>query len=206
MIITLNRQFGSGGREIGRKLAKDLEYDFYDKSIVFEIAKRSGLNPEYVEENSESFGSAFQFANGPRSFIAYQQTLPMQVQIEQHNIIQELGGKEKAVFVGRRADYILEERNPFRVFVYSSDIKSRVDRCMIHEEKHAEENDGKMKTPKEMEKAIQKIDDSRRKYYEMYTGTKWNSIANYNLCIDTSKVSIEAAVEIIKIAAFEATK
>ncbi len=206
MIITLNRQFGSGGREIGEKLAESLEYNYYDKSIVFEIAKRSGLNPEYVEENSESFASALQFANGPRSFSTYQQTLPMQVQIEQHNIINELGEEGNSVFVGRRADYILEEKNPFRVFVYSSNIETRVERCMIYEKKHAEEKGEKAKSPKEMEKAIHKIDEVRRKYYEMYTGAKWNNTANYNLCIDTSKIKIEDAVEIIKIAVFGAKK
>ena len=197
MIITLNRQFGSGGREIGRKVADALNVPFYDKNIVSEIARRSGLHPDYIEENSESFIGSMKFANIARSFTIYQETIPMQIQIEQHNIIEELGKDNTGVFVGRRADYVFQEKKPFKVFIYSSDINKRIERCMEHAKKHPEENSA-IKTEKEFEKEILKLDDSRRRYYEMYTDLKWEHPQNYNLCIDTARINIDDAVEIIK--------
>ncbi len=190
-IITISRQFSSGGREISLKLAEALDYAYYDKQLIQAVAEETGYVAEFIEKYSEaSVTRSYPFAFG-RSFAMYQQTPIEQIQIAQTNIIKELGNKGNAVFVGRCADQILSDLNPFKVFIYSSDIGARIERCYEQVPTDREKGD------KEMRKMIQKIDKERASYYEFVSSGEWGVVSNYNLCIDTAFFSTEQAVELL---------
>ena len=188
-IITISRQFSSGGREIGKRLADSLLYAYYDAEIIKKVAEESGFCESYIEKYSE--------ANITRGYnYTFGQTFSTlspsdQVQIAQAKVIRELSTKGDCVIVGRCADYILKDSNNFKVFIYSSDMEQRIKRC--YEKVPADKN----KTAKEMQKMIKAIDKTRSKNYNYYTGQDWEDMTNYNLCIDTSVVSIKQAVATI---------
>ncbi len=191
-IITISRQFGSGGREVSKRLADKLGFAYYDKQLISEIEKESTFSPEFIKKYSEApITHTFPLSFGRTLPMYYQQPASVQVQIEQTNVIRKLAQKGNAIFVGRSADYTLRDEDIFKVFIYSSDMDKRVQRCF---EKGADTED---QTEKSMEKEIRKVDKRRAKYYEDFTGQKWGQMTNYNLCIDTSKVSIKKAVDLI---------
>ena len=189
-IITIGREFGSGGRELGRRLADYLQIAYYDKEIITEIAKRTKLSEEYVHNVVEhhpypllpiTIGRSFNPMGNPMFQIT--QT----VYAEQTKILKEMGEQSDCVIVGRCADYILRDDKPFRIFVYA-DMESRIRRCQ------ARAPEGENLTDKEMKQKIQAIDKGRAKYYEFYTGLKWGDKANYDLCINTANLNIKEAV------------
>ncbi len=189
MIITISRQFSSGGREIAKKLAEKLQLAYYDKELIEEVSKKTGFKKEYIEEYSEAaISRTFPQVYG-RSFVYYQQMPADQIQVAQADIIKEVGEKGNAVIVGRCADDLLKSGDVLKVFIYASNMESRITRCK------AKGNDDK--TDKELLKEITQIDKKRAKYYEYYTGKKWGDMENYNLFIDTTKIGIEKAVELI---------
>ena len=168
-IITIGREFGSGGRELGRRLSEELGFAYYDQEIISEIARRTEMSEQYVQsivEHKPSFsfpihiGRSFYPAPAP----VFDQS--MSVYQEQARIITEMAHKSDCVIVGRCGDYILKEYEPFRMFVYA-DMESKMKRCR---EKASEEE--KM-TDKELKQHILGIDKKRAKYYEFYTGHKW---------------------------------
>ena len=191
-LITIGREFGSGGREFGRRLAEELNIDYYDKEIVTEISKHTSLSEEYVHRVMESQPhQLYPITIGQT--ISYVDSYPLQqiqsVYQAQTDIIKSLAEKSDCVIVGRCADYILRDYKPFRIFVYA-DMDSRVQRCFERspEEEHY--------TDKQMKKRIHKIDKNRAKYYEFYTGQKWGYRTNYDLCVNTTDVSIKDTVHI----------
>ncbi len=190
-IITISRQFGSGGREIGRKLSEKLGYAYFDKELITAVAEQTGLSAEYVEIFSESHS----VKNTPylfgRTFITYQESPAEQIQIVQHKILNELAEKGDCVIIGRCADYILREQNPFKLFIYSSSMDAKLERC------YAKVPAEKGTSNKQMIKQINEVDKKRSKYYEYYTSQKWAEVENYNLCIDTARFSIDKAIDII---------
>ena len=195
-IITIGREFGSGGREFGRKLAELLGFPYYDREIISEIAKRTSLSEKYIQNIAENKPIIpFPIHTG-RTFFTVMPDYGQSVQSEQHNIIREVASKSSCVIVGRGADYILRDLNPFRIFVYS-DIESKIKRCRENQSndyEHAELND------KELTKRIEQINKSRSDYYEFYTGQKWGDKSNYDLCINTTFVTpdkLASAVELI---------
>lgn len=191
-IITIGRQFGSGGREVGKRLADALEFAYYDEEIIKAVADESGLHPDYLSKYSEAKATrAYPFVFGRT--LSYQRppSLAEDVQILQMKIIKELATQGNSIFVGRCADYILREENPFKIFIYASDMNTRVQRCY---DKVPADKD---KSEKEMVKMILSVDKERSKYYEFRTSQKWSDMQNYNLCIDTSVVGVKGAVEII---------
>lgn len=190
-IITISRQFGSGGREVGKRLADKLNYAYYDKELINAVAKESNLSEDYIEKYSEAaLSRSFPLVFG-NSFYSYSIQPSEQVQIAQSKVILELAHKGDSIFVGRCADYILSESKPFKVFVYASDMDFRIERC------YRRVSEEKIKSEKDMKKKILKIDKQRASYYEFYSDQKWGDIENYNLCIDTSKLGIKATVDII---------
>ena len=189
-IITIGREFGSGGRELVRILADYLQIAYYDKEIITEIAKRTKLSEEYVHNVVEhhpypllpiTIGRSFNPMGNPMFQIT--QT----VYAEQTKILKEMGEQSDCVIVGRCADYILRDDKPFRIFVYA-DMESRIRRCQ------ARAPEGENLTDKEMKQKIQAIDKGRSKYYEFYTGLKWGDKANYDFCINTANLDIKEAV------------
>ena len=195
-IITIGREFGSGGRELGRKLAEKLEIAYYDREIISEISKRTSLSEKYIQNIAEHRPIIpFPIHTG-RTFWAVVPDLGQSVQSEQHNIIREAAEKSDCVIVGRGADYILRDMKPFRIFVYS-DEESKIKRCLENQgEDFYPEKDSSM-NDKEFAKRISQINKSRAEYYEFYTGLKWGDKANYDICVNTSNISPEEIAEII---------
>ena len=190
-IITISRQFGSGGREIGKRLADELLYSYYDHELVKRVSDESGLAESYIERYSESsFTRTYPFTFG-NAFSNYSQPPSDKVQIAQSKIMKELSEKSNCIIVGRCADYIIKEHNILKIFIYSSDIDARINRC------YDKVPTDKSKSKKEMQKMILDIDKQRAKYYSYYTGQEWGNMSNYNLCIDTSAVNIKKAVATI---------
>ncbi len=192
-VITIGREFGSGGREFGRRLAEELGIEYYDKEIIMEISKHTALSEDYVREIIESkphnlypitVGCSIAYMND----YAFKQV--QSVYTAQNSIIKELADRSDCVIVGRCADFILRERNPYRIFVYA-DMKSRIERCMKRapKEEHYSE--------KQMQRRIKAIDRQRAKYYNFYTGRKWGDKSYYDLCVNTTATEIKEIVPLI---------
>lgn len=198
MIITIGREFGSGGRELGKRLAEALGIAYYDKEIVSEVAKKTDLAYEYVQNIIEKRPIVYYPISIGHSFEDYTSYIAGQhssVQAEQERVIKELAEKADCVIVGRCADYILRDLNPYKIFVYANmDVK--VKRCVEKGEVDTSLNDRKIR------KTIKLIDKQRAEYYEFFTGSKWGDKANYDLMINTSNQSIKeialGLAEIIK--------
>ena len=186
-IITIGREFGSGGREFGRRLAEELHIEYYDREIITEVAKRTKLTEEYIHMVTEQRPHAlFPITVGRSINLMADQSFYMvqSVYAEQSRILRELAEKSDCVVVGRCADYILRDWEPFRVFVYA-EMESRIRRCQ--ERGTAEEK----LSDKDMRRSIQDVDRSRAKYYSFYTGQKWGDKEYYDLCINTTNRDIK---------------
>ncbi len=189
-IITIGREFGSGGRELGRRIAEELKIEYYDKEIMTEIAKNTSLSEEYIKQVTEHKPhNLFPITIG-QSMIGTGDYYLQQIQSvhnAQSDIIKDLAKKSSCVIVGRCADYILKDEldmRVYRIFVYA-DIEKRIARC-------AERNaDKEGLTEKEIKKQILEIDKNRAKYYEYYTGQKWGDRKNYEICINTTDMVIK---------------
>lgn len=185
-IITIGREFGSGGRELGRLIAERLNYAYYDREIISEIAKRTSLSEKYIQNIAEHKPLIpFPIHTG-RTFWAVIPDYGQEVQKEQHDIIREMASKRDCVIVGRGADYILRESKPFRLFIYS-DIESKIKRCK--ENGGSDYENGESMTEKELRKRIEQINKARADYYEFYTGQRWGDKSNYDLCINTANIT-----------------
>ncbi len=188
MVITLGREFGSGGRELGRRLADHLQIAYYDKEILTEIAKRTQLTEEYIHNVVEHHPyPLLPITVGHSLYPDMTFQIQQSVYVEQSNIIKEMAAASDCIIVGRCADYILRDIKPFRIFVYA-DMDSRIMRC------HNRAPEGEHLSDKEMKQMIQKVDKGRSKYYEFYTGEKWGDKSHYDLCINTSNVVIKDLV------------
>lgn len=174
-IITIGREFGSGGRELGRRLSEALGIAYYDQEIVSEIARRTEMSEQYVQsivENRPSFSFPIHIGRSfcPMPSPALEQSLA--VYQEQSRIIMEMAQKSDCVIVGRCGDYILRDFEPFRIFVYA-DLESRMERC------RAKAPEDEKMTDRELKQHILGIDRKRAKYYEFYTGHKWGDRLNF---------------------------
>ena len=193
-IITISREFGSGGRSIGKLLAERLGYAFYDGELVDEVAKRSGFAPEFIEEHGE-------YANARSSLLFYLATAERcgptglstqdQLYITQSKVIGELAAKGHCVIVGRCADYVLRDnRACLHVFI-CADMESRAKRIV---ERYGE-------TSKSPEKRLAEKDQKRKIYYKNYTGRVWGQAQNYDLCLNSGVLGVETCVDLIEQAA-----
>lgn len=182
-IITISREFGSGGRELGKRLADCLGIAYYDTEIITEIAKQTNLDENYVSTISEKGVPSFNFHFGHTFGAAINQTA-MDVVVAQHKVIKELAKKGDCVIVGRCADKILQDYKPLRIFVYA-DMESKIKRCR---EKNSADNG---LDDKQLAKKIKSIDNGRKKMYEFISGGEWGEMKQYDLCINTTVVSIK---------------
>lgn len=192
-IITIGREFGSGGRELGRRLSEALGIAYYDQEIVSEIARRTEMSEQYVQsivENRPSFSFPIHIGRSfcPMPSPALEQSLA--VYQKQSRIIMEMAQKSDCVIVGRCGDYILRDFEPFRIFVYA-DLESRMERC------RAKAPEDEKMTDRELKQHILGIDRKRAKYYEFYTGHKWGDRLNFDLCINTSRTVIKEIVPVL---------
>ena len=192
-IITIGREFGSGGREFGRRLAEELGIEYYDKEIIAAIAEKTSMSQEYVQEILEGKSHHLYPITIGQSMFAdnYYIQQEQSIYLAQSEIIRDLAQKSSCVIVGRCADFILKDLKPYRIFIYA-DMDSRVRRCI-------ERNPDSQKhlTEKEVRKQINSIDKNRAKYYDYYTGNKWGDKGNYDLCINTTDLVIKEIVPVI---------
>lgn len=193
-IITISREFGSGGRELGRRLSDKLGYAYYDQEIISEIVQRTELSEKYVRDISERRPpiTAFPIHTG-RSFYMPQNpawTQSQMVHQEQHRIVQEVANLSDCIIVGRCADYVLKDMDPYRIFVYA-DMDSKLRRCRDREESAKDLSD------KELQRKIKTVDRRRAQYYEFYTDQGWGERVNYDLLINTTNRSVKEAAKMI---------
>ena len=189
-IITLSREFGSGGRELGKRLADELGLAYYDREIITAIAEKCSLDAGYVENTlNKSFA-----ANYPVSFSRTFTYMPVMndnvsnILSQQHSIITELAKKGDCIIVGRSADSILAAMKPFKIFVYA-DMEAKIRRCI--DRRSAEEE---KLTEREIEKKITQIDKARASYHNIISDIAWGDKRGYNLCINTTGADIKALV------------
>lgn len=198
-IITIGREFGSGGRELGRRLSEKLSIAYYDQEIITEIAKRTSMSEEYVRQIAESHPSMSFPIHVGISFCQMPNTMLEQrvsIYTEQHKLLQELSEKSDCIIVGRCADYILRDSQPFRIFIYA-DTASKLSRCMERQPKNENLTEAQIK------KRMAEIDHSRSKYYEFFSEQKWGAKKNYDLLVNTSGTDLrklsDALYEYLKI-------
>ena len=192
-VITIGREFGSGGRELGRRLAEKLGFEYYDNEILTEMVRHTDMSENYIREIVEGKSHRLFPITVEHTFIAGSDYTIQQIQEiyrAQTEVIRDMAQKSDCVIVGRCADFILRDEDVklFRIFVYA-DIESRVKRCI---ERAAE---GEDLDEKQMRKYIQKIDKGRAGYYEDYTLQKWGDKANYDICFNTTNFSVEEIVD-----------
>lgn len=190
-LITIGRQFGSGGSEIGSALAEELGIKCYDKEILFEAAKKSGMceavASQYDERGQQSFLYSLATTGYFGNHVDYQ---PINAKLygAQFQLIRSIADEDaSSIFIGRCADYVLEEREELVKIYISADIDYRVKR--IAKKYNINES--------EALKLIQKRDKQRASYYNFYTSKKWSEAASYDLCINSSKVGTIGAVQLI---------
>ena len=190
-IITISREFGSGGRTIGRQVAEKLGIPFYDKELVDQIALESGFAPNYVEEHGEhSPGrSLFAYAFAPQGVPGVMNGLSTAdfLWSVQCNVILQLADQGPCVIVGRNADYILKDReDALHVFVFA-DEPFRAERIVrLYGE-----------SEQSPEARLHEKDKRRRVNYQHYTGRTWGQAQNYDLCLDTGVLGVEQCTDII---------
>ena len=192
--ITIGRQYGSGGREVGKRLADALGFAYYDREIVSSIAEKCDLDEGYVENVLRkgltinvpvTFGHTFYFYSDPTS------ENELKVLNTQQQIIKELALRGDCVMVGRSSGIILEKYNPLRLFVYA-DMEWKVKRC--RERASAEEH----LTDRELEKKIRQIDAGRARHQKLLTDRKWGAPEGYDLCINTTNLEIKKIIPGLK--------
>lgn len=186
-IITISREFGSGGREIGKRLADELKLSYYDKEIITKIAKETGMSEEYIKNISERgvYPYAFQFAKTFASYSGFQKE-QTDLLVAQNKILKQIAEKGNCIIVGRGANVILEDYAPMNIFVYS-DMESKMKRCRL---KRKDEE----LTDKELEHKIMQIDKNRREYHKIISDLTWGDKRNYHLCINTSELEIKRVI------------
>ncbi|MBQ4464967.1 MAG: cytidylate kinase-like family protein [Oscillospiraceae bacterium] len=188
-IITIGREYGSGGREIAMLLANRFQVPLYDKEILAEASKRSGFSENTFEMFDETKESMWFYALATGSTM-YGMELPLPVQLcmEQFRTIGEIADKGPCVIVGRCANYVLRGRDDVvSVFIHAP-LEKRIERiCRLHNRK-----------PQEAEREIQQTDKKRAAYFQHYTDWKWGAASSYNICLDSSKTGIAGSVDILE--------
>ncbi len=193
-VITIGRQFGSGGRELGRMLAERLGYDFYDKELLFEAARQSGMNPELFKQSDERFprflgGITFAMGLNPYSLFSGPSTVgDDSVNRAIADCITALGKRGGCVIVGRTADYVLRD-NPhcFNIFVHAP-IEKRIERILQR---------GDAKNVADAKVLAERTNKLRANYYNFYTDKTWGDASTYHLSIDSSVAPMERLVDMI---------
>ena len=186
-IITISREFGSGGRFIGEEVAKKLGIAYYDKNIIGQIAEKSGLSPEYIQENAELSPKKGLFAYAFSGRDITGKSVEDMVYEVQRNIILGLAEKESCVIIGRNADYILKDRDDvLNVFIHG-DMPEKIKR--ITGLYNVEE--------KEAVKMMADTDKRRRTNYNFYTDQNWGKASNYTLCLNSSQFGYDRCEMII---------
>ena len=186
-IITISREFGSGGRFIGEEVAKKLGITYYDKNIISEIAEKSGLSPEYIQESAELSPKKGLFAYALVGRDITGKSVEDMVYEAQRKVILDLAGKEPCVIIGRNADFILKDRDDvLNVFIHG-DMPEKIQRITRLY------NVGEQ----EAVKMMADTDKRRMANYNFYTEQNWGKASNYTLCLNSSEIGYDKCEAII---------
>lgn len=190
-IITIAREYGSGGHLLGERLAKELGIKLYDREFIRMAAQRSGIDEQYITKNEQSIPSFWL-----KCILSKNSEQPVEASLSaddilfvaESRIVQELAAQEPCIIIGRCADFVLKDHpKVVKVFCYS-DLKSAVNRCV---------NDYGI--PQEQAEAeIRRINRNRIHHYEYYTGQKWGEPHHYHLMLNTGNISLETACKLVK--------
>ena len=195
LVITIGRQFGSGGRKVGKLLAEKLDIPYYDKELLAEAAKDSGICQEIFENHDEKPTRSLLFSlvtgvqmHGDPGSMYMDMPLNHRIFLAQFDAIRRIASEGPCVIVGRCADYVLRDKpNAVSVFV-KADIRQRVERAVSLYGVD----------PARAEETVRKADKQRASYYNYYATATWGDVNNYDLCVDTGKLGIEGTVELIE--------
>ena len=195
IIITIARQYGSGGREIGERVAAALNIPIYDKVLITDVASKGNLNEEVIKKADESAANSLLYTLamgsntlGAAMHFGYKMPLNDKLFLLQSEVIREYAKEGSGIFIGRCADYVLrDEPNLLRLFIYG-DLDHRQARVLA---RHPE-----LKSSQVID-AITKTDKRRSTYYNFYTGNRWGAYDNYDMAINSSTLGIEGTAQLI---------
>ena len=186
-IITISREFGSGGRFIGEEVAKKLGIVYYDKNIISEIAEKSGLSPEYIQESAELSPKKGLLAYALAGRDITGKSVEDMVYEAQRKVILELAEKESCVIIGRNADFILKDRDDvLNIFIHGNMPEKTERICRLYNV-----------SEKEAVKMMTDTDKRRMTNYNFYTDQRWGKASNYTLCLNSSQLGYDKCEEII---------
>lgn len=195
MVITIGRQFGSGGRQVGKQLAEKLGIPYYDKELLAIAAKDSGICQEIFEDHDEKPTRSLLFSlvtgmqlHADAGSMYMDMPLNHKIFLAQFDTIRRIASEGPCVIVGRCADYVLRDReNTFSVFV-KAPMPQRMERAVRLYNVE----------PNKAEDFVRKADKQRASYYNYYATATWGDVNNYDLCVDTSKLGIEGTVSLLE--------
>ncbi len=186
-VITISRQFGSGGKNVGEKLSKTLNIPFYDKEIITKSSEDSGISESFFE-NAENTGISSLLYGLSTTGTYFDLPIDVKVYLAQSKTIKDIASKGSCIFVGRCANYVLKSKfDLLNVFVYAS-LEDRIKRISkLYSLSGREAKD-----------LINKTDKKKENYYQHFTGNKFGNFENFNLCLDSGFFGIDETVKIIK--------
>lgn len=187
-IITIGREYGSGGHEIGQKLAERLNIPCYDKEILTEAANRSGFTEHVFHELDETAGGSLLYSMVMGATTFGTQPLSVTLYLEQFNTIKELAEKKSCIFIGRCSDYVLRDLDHVINIFITAPIEKRIKRI----------SDRNQTTTEKAAAIIEKVDKTRASYYRYYTNQKWGAAKNFHLTLDSDKIGIGGSLDMIE--------
>lgn len=191
-VITIGREFGSGGREIGIKLAERLGIPFYDKEIITLASEAGGIDPKLIERNEEGAFRMSDKGKGRMQFFSfsYSPDFSDAIYLQQCKVIKDLAEKGPCVIVGRCSDHVLRNEGSINVFIAASMPYKIARKRKVAVEKSEF-------TDEQMARYINDMNTARANYYNHYTGGKWGNSGTYHLCVHSDLVGVDGAVETI---------
>ncbi|MFA6619161.1 MAG: cytidylate kinase-like family protein [Candidatus Neomarinimicrobiota bacterium] len=180
-IITISREFGSGGRELGKRLANILGYDYYDREIITSIASNTGMDENYIAQAMEQHRWQNMALNFHQSLAGISiDSTQTDLLLEQKHVIEQIAKTGKnCLIVGRNADILLREYQPFNIFV-CADMDVKIQRCLERASKDEDRN------PKEIKRKICRVDKRRAQTRELVTGSQWGKAEKYHITLNTT--------------------
>ena len=191
-VITIGREFGSGGHEIGMKLAERLGVPFYDRELITLAAEQGGIDPKLIERNEEGAHRLSEKGRSRMPFfsLSYTPDFSDAIYLQQCKVIKDLAAKGPCVIVGRCADFVLRSEGSINVFIAASmPYKIKRKRKVAIEKKDY--------TDEQFERYINDMNAARANYYNHYTNQKWGNSSTYHLCVHSDLVDVDGAVETI---------
>lgn len=191
-VITIGREFGSGGHEIGMKLAERLGVPFYDRELITLAAEQGGIDPKLIERNEEGAHRLSERGRSRMPFfsLSYTPDFSDAIYLQQCKVIKDLAAKGPCVIVGRCADFVLRSEGSINVFIAASmPYKIKRKRKVAIEKKDY--------TDEQFERYINDMNAARANYYNHYTNQKWGNSSTYHLCVHSDLVDVDGAVETI---------